>query len=101
MKPITLKAVAIVVTAALGAMWGLSQRSKISKRAMSRERQHKGFAKAKARGQQLGRVAILKPIQVKELLARVAAGEDKLQIAEALGISRASVYNYMNRSKSG
>jgi hypothetical protein len=43
----------------------------------------------------LGRAAILTPAQVKELRKRVAAGEDKAAVAEAFGISRASVYNYM------
>lgn len=60
---------------------------------MIRERQREGIAKAS--GKHLGRVAILKPAQVNELRRRVKAGEDKAQIAEAFGISRASVYNYM------
>lgn len=64
-------------------------------RDMIRERQREGIAIAKAKGKHLGRAAILKPAQVKELRKRVAAGEDKAQIAEAFGISRASVYNYM------
>jgi DNA invertase Pin-like site-specific DNA recombinase len=64
-------------------------------RSMIRERQKEGIKAAKARGQHLGRTAILKPAQVKELRKRVAAGEDKQKIAEAFGISRASVYNYI------
>jgi len=63
-------------------------------RAMLKERQREGIAKAKASGKHLGRVAILKPAQVRELRKRVAAGEDKAVVAEAFGISRASVYNY-------
>jgi Helix-turn-helix domain of resolvase len=47
------------------------------------------------RGKHLGRAAILKPAQVKELRKRVAAGEDKAAVAKDFGISRASVYNYM------
>lgn len=63
-------------------------------RDMIRERQREGIAIAKAKGKHLGRAAILKPAQVKELRKRVAAGEDKAQVAQAFGISRASVYNY-------
>jgi hypothetical protein len=40
-------------------------------------------------------VTNLKPAQVKELRRRAAAGEDKAQVAQSFGISRASVYNYM------
>jgi DNA invertase Pin-like site-specific DNA recombinase len=64
-------------------------------RAMIGERQREGIAKAKASGKHLGRASILKPAQVKDLRKRVAAGEDKAAVAEAFGISRASVYNYM------
>ena len=64
-------------------------------RDMIRARQREGIAIAKAKGKHLGRAAILKPAQVKELRQRVAAGEDKAQVAQAFGISRASVYNYM------
>jgi DNA invertase Pin-like site-specific DNA recombinase len=60
-----------------------------------RARQKEGIAAAKKAGKHLGRAAILKPAQVKELRKRVASGEDKASIAEAYGISRASVYNYM------
>ncbi len=63
-------------------------------RDMIRARQREGIAAAKARGKHLGRTAILKPAQVKELRRRVAAGEDKATIAQEFGISRASVYNY-------
>jgi DNA invertase Pin-like site-specific DNA recombinase len=64
-------------------------------RDMIRARQREGIAAAKARGKHLGRAAILKPAQAKELRRRVAAGEDKAAIAQEFGISRASVYNYM------
>jgi DNA invertase Pin-like site-specific DNA recombinase len=53
----------------------------------------------KAKGKHLGRAAILKPAQVKELRKRVAAGEDKAGVAKTFGISRASVYNYMAQSQ--
>jgi hypothetical protein len=51
--------------------------------------------KATAKCKHLGRAAILKAAQVKELRKRVAAGEDKAAVAKDFGISRASVYNYM------
>jgi DNA invertase Pin-like site-specific DNA recombinase len=51
--------------------------------------------KATAKGKHLGRAAILKLAQVKELRKRVAAGEDKTTVAKDFGISRAAVYNYM------
>jgi DNA invertase Pin-like site-specific DNA recombinase len=63
-------------------------------RDMIRERQREGIAAAKKAGKHLGRAAILKPAQVKELRKRVAAGEDKAAVAQEFGISRASVYNY-------
>ena len=63
-------------------------------RAMSRERQREGIAKAKKEGKHLGRAAILNPKQVKELRKRVAAGEDKASLAQEFGISRPSVYRY-------
>ena len=63
-------------------------------RSMIRERQREGIAAARAEGRPLGRRAILKPAQVKELRRRVKAGEDKAEVAKAFGISRASVYNY-------
>lgn len=68
-------------------------------RDMIRERQREGIAIAKAKGKHLGRAAILKPAQVKELRKRVAAGEDKAGVAKTFGISRASVYNYMSQSQ--
>lgn len=64
-------------------------------RDMIRARQREGIDAAKAAGKHLGRAAILKPAQVKELRKRVAAGEDKAEIAKLFGISRASVYNYV------
>jgi DNA invertase Pin-like site-specific DNA recombinase len=64
-------------------------------RSMIKERQREGIAAAKAEGRHLGRKSILNPKQVKELQKRVKAGEDKAQVAEAFGISRASVYNYI------
>lgn len=67
-------------------------------RDMIRARQREGIDAAKARGEHLGRAAILKPAQIKELRKRVAAGEKKALVAQSFGISRASVYNYMAES---
>jgi DNA invertase Pin-like site-specific DNA recombinase len=64
-------------------------------RDMIRERQREGIAAAKAKGKHLGRAAILNATQIKELRKRVAAGENKEQVAQAFGISRTSIYNYM------
>lgn len=64
-------------------------------RDMIRARQREGIAAAKARGKHLGRPANLRPAQVQELRARIAAGENKAVVAQSLGISRTSVYNYV------
>jgi len=64
-------------------------------RDMIKERQREGIAAAKARGEHLGRKAILNPKQVTELRRRVKAGEDKAALAVEFGISRPSVYRYM------
>ena len=64
-------------------------------RDMIKERQREGIAAAKARGEHLGRKAILNPKQVKELQRRVKAGEDKTALAKEFGISRPSVYRYI------
>jgi DNA invertase Pin-like site-specific DNA recombinase len=63
-------------------------------RSMIRERQREGIAAAKSKGKHLGRVAKLNPAQVKELRKRIAAGEDRGEVAQAFGISRSSTYNY-------
>jgi len=63
-------------------------------RDMIRERQREGIAAAKARGEHLGRKAILNAKQVKELRRRVKAGEDKAALAAEFGISRPSIYRY-------
>jgi|SRR5215472_15095509 len=63
-------------------------------RSMIRERQREGIAAAKAKGKHLGRVAKLTKTQTKELRKRIAAGEDRAEVAAAFGISRSSTYNY-------
>ena len=63
-------------------------------RAMIRERQREGIALAKKAGVYRGRKPSLTPERVKELRARVAAGEKKSALAREFGISRETLYNY-------
>jgi DNA invertase Pin-like site-specific DNA recombinase len=63
-------------------------------RDMIRERQREGIAAAKAKGVRLGRPAVLKPAQVKQLRKRIAAGENREIVAMEFGISRTATYNY-------
>lgn len=64
-------------------------------RAMIRERQREGIAKAKARGVYTGRKPALTPARAAELRARAAAGEAKTVLAKEFGISRDTVYTYI------
>jgi DNA invertase Pin-like site-specific DNA recombinase len=64
-------------------------------RAMIRERQREGIAKAKARGVYTGRKPALTPARAAELRARAAAGEPKTVLAKEFGISRDTVYTYL------
>jgi DNA invertase Pin-like site-specific DNA recombinase len=66
-------------------------------RSLIKERQREGIAIAKAKGNIFrGRQPSLDPAKVRALLGRVKAGEAKATLAKEFGISRASVYNYMN-----
>ncbi|MRH93332.1 helix-turn-helix domain-containing protein [Nocardia sp. SYP-A9097] len=67
-------------------------------RAMIGERQREGIAKAKARGVYTGRKPALSQEQARELRARAAAGERKTALARAFGISRDTVYTYLQTS---
>ncbi|MHB1459081.1 MAG: recombinase family protein [Armatimonadota bacterium] len=64
-------------------------------RALIRERQLEGIALAKQRGAYKGRKKVLTSAQVADLKQRVAAGEQKAQIARDLGISRETLYQYL------
>jgi DNA invertase Pin-like site-specific DNA recombinase len=66
-------------------------------RALMLERQREGIAIAKAAGRYKGRRRALDPAQADELRRRVAAGERKSAIARDLGISRDTVYCYLQR----
>lgn len=61
-------------------------------RSIIRERQAEGIALAKKAGKYTGRKKALTAEQVVDAQARVAAGESKTQIAEDLGVARATLY---------
>jgi DNA invertase Pin-like site-specific DNA recombinase len=63
-------------------------------RALLKERQREGIAIAKKAGVYKGRKPSLTPERVKELRARVAAGEKKAALAREFGISRETLYQY-------
>jgi DNA invertase Pin-like site-specific DNA recombinase len=63
-------------------------------RSLIRERQREGITLAKKAGVYKGRKPSLTPERVKELRARVAAGEKKAAVAREFGISRETLYNY-------
>jgi DNA invertase Pin-like site-specific DNA recombinase len=66
-------------------------------RSMIHERQREGIAIAKTKGVYTGRKQQLSPQQVGELTTRVGHGEPKTKIARDLGISRNTLYNYLDR----
>jgi len=66
-------------------------------RAIHLERQREGIAIAKKNGLYRGRKKSLKPEQIEELLKMVALGVPKAKIGKHLGVSRESVYNYIER----
>ncbi|SFH74767.1 Site-specific DNA recombinase [Collimonas sp. OK307] len=66
-------------------------------RSMIHERQREGIAIAKAKGLYKGRKQQLTEQEAAELKARVERGDQKAQIARDLGISRNSLYNYLDR----
>lgn len=67
-------------------------------RSMIRERQREGIAKAKARGQHLGRKPALSADQINEARERRAAGESPTALAKSYGISRAAMYSYLKQA---
>lgn len=68
-------------------------------RAIIRERQAEGIAKAKKRGVYKGRARALTDEQVDEARRRVAEGVPKAKVARDLGIGRTTLYEYLNESK--
>lgn len=70
-------------------------------RSMIRERQREGIDMAKERGVYKGRTRkISDPVKVAEIIAAATVpGAVKVQVAKAYGISRETLYQYINASK--
>jgi DNA invertase Pin-like site-specific DNA recombinase len=64
-------------------------------RALLRERQREGITLAKQRGAYRGRKKSLSGEQVAQMKQRIAAGEQKAQVAREMGISRETLYTYL------
>ena len=64
-------------------------------RSLIKERQREGIALAKKRGVYRGRKKALSPQMVAELRQRVASGLSKAQVAREAGISRQTLYQYL------
>ena len=64
-------------------------------RALIRERQAEGIAKAKQRGVYKGRKKSLTQAQIVDLIDRAANGQAKTALAKEFGISRETVYAYL------
>ena len=67
-------------------------------RSLIKERQREGIALAKRRGAYRGRKKALLPQEVAELNQRVAAGISKAQVAREAGISRQTLYQYLQET---
>ena len=66
-------------------------------RALMRERQREGIALAKKRGVYKGRKPSLQPDQAAELRQKAQAGAKKAVLAREYGISRETVYQYLQK----
>ena len=66
-------------------------------RALIKERQMEGIKIAKAQGAYKGRKKALSKEQVEELKRRVENGEKKSHVAKEFGISRFTLYNYLDQ----
>ncbi|UKA64093.1 recombinase family protein [Arthrobacter sp. FW306-04-A] len=69
-------------------------------RALIRERQREGITLAKKAGVYKGRGKALNDGQAADLVRRAAAGEAKAALAREFGVSRQTVYQYLNRNPS-
>ena len=67
-------------------------------RAIIRERQAEGIARAKARGVYKGRAKALTDEQIAQAREWVDAGVPKAEVARRLGIGRTTLYNYLKDS---
>jgi len=65
-------------------------------RSLIRERQREGIAVAKEKGVYRGRKPMLTKDRVEELRRRAASGEKKTVLAREFGISRETVYQYLD-----
>ena len=64
-------------------------------RALIKERQREGIALAKRRGAYRGRNKALSPPAVAKLRGRIAEGISKAKVAREFGISRQTLYQYL------
>jgi DNA invertase Pin-like site-specific DNA recombinase len=62
-------------------------------RAMIRERQLEGIARAKQAGKYTCRKSTMQTAQVRAIRDRVAAGENKSTLAREFGVTRQTIYN--------
>ena len=65
-------------------------------RELIKERQLEGIQITKTKGVYKGRTKALKPSQVEDLKIQVASGVPKATVERNLGISRKSLYNYLD-----
>lgn len=68
-------------------------------RAIIRERQAEGIAKAKQRGVYKGRKRVLTPNQLAQAQEWIVAGVPKAEVARRLSIGRTTLYSYLNQEK--
>lgn len=64
-------------------------------RAMIRERQLEGIAKAKQAGKYRGRPSTMTATQLRAIRERAAAGEKKAALAREYGVTRQTIYNVL------
>jgi DNA invertase Pin-like site-specific DNA recombinase len=64
-------------------------------RAMIRERQLEGIAKAKQAGKYTGRKSTMTETQVRAIRDRAAAGANKSALAREFGVTRQTIYNIL------
>lgn len=70
-------------------------------RALIKERQREGIAKAKSQGKHLGRERKLTPDLELTIKARADAGEEKKALALEFGVSRQTLYRILGREAKG
>ena len=70
-------------------------------RSLIKERQKEGIELARKQGRKFGRGKCVTPEQMEELNRRVRAGVPKARVAREMGISRQSVYAYLEKEESG